>query len=234
MTGLSSRSWCDSVEVAEADWAAAATSFLGGGYRVVLPVVPDAVAFERDQARRTFDVLGIRWDEVPWTALEPGSVGATVEVSGGAPYDAGRRGYGAPWTRVTPLPSPAATSAVADAIDLPWAWSSESALAGLPTISSLEASLAARHLAEAGSAVGLWWNHRDELCTSTAGPLLVELSGGWVRPAPGAGAVMSWASEQAAAEHDARPATITRELLRSARSLLAVDPLGTTTTLTQA
>lgn len=225
---MSVRAWHDGAEVAEADWAAAAASFLGGGYRVVVPVVPDAVAFAREQARRTFDVLGIGWDEAPWAAA-PGSV--PVEISGGASYDAVRRGYGAPWTRVAPMPLPTTSTRDAGAVDLPWAWSSDSPLAGLPTISTLEASLAARHLADVGAEVGLWWNHRDELCTSTAGPLLVELADGWARPDPRAGAVPNRAWAQAAASRDARPTPITRPLLRTARSVLAVDPLGTLTTL---
>lgn len=222
------RAWHDGAEVAEADWAAAAASFLGGGYRVVVPVVPDAVAFAREQARRTFDVLGIGWDEAPWAAV-PGSV--PVEISGGASYDAVRRGYGAPWTRVAPLQMPASSTRDAVAVDLPWDWSSDSPLAGLPTISALEATLAARHLADVGADAGLWWNHRDELCTSTAGPLLVELADGWVQPDPSAGAVPSWTGERAAVSRGARPTPITRPLLRSARSVLAVDPLGTISTL---
>jgi hypothetical protein len=222
------RAWYDGAEVAEADWTVAAASFLGGGYRVVVPVLREAVAFAREQAGRTFDVLGIGWDEVPWGLL-PGS--GAVEISGGASYDAVRRGYGAPWTRVAPMPLPGAATRDAEAVDLPWDWSSESPLAGLPTISTLEATLAARHLTEVGVEVGLWWNHRGELCTSTAGPLLVELADGWVTPDPGAGAVPSWAWERAAASRSARPFPITRPLLRTARSVLAVDPLGTTTTL---
>lgn len=195
------------------DWDPA--GFLGCGYRVVVPE-PAALPFAEQQARAVLDRCGIAW--APWPDFGEGP----VEVSGGAPYDAGRRAFGPTQTRVVPWVSgPVAPSA--NAVDLPWWWSSDGPLAGLPTISGLEEAAAARHLAD--GEVGLWWSHRAELCTSTAGPLLLRLDDGWVHPDDSAGAVPSWAWEHEAGTRDARPARIDRSLLRSARELLAVSPL---------
>lgn len=191
--------------------------FLGCGYRVVVPS-PAALGFAQDQAQRVLALLGIGW--TPWPALPSGP----VEVTGGASYDAGRRAFGPTRTEVTPLAAPAPTAGPLAAVDLPWWWSSDGPLAGLPDISVLEATVAARHLPP--GAVGLWWNHRDELCTSTAGPLLLRLAEGWVHPDAAAGAVPSWAWTLAAAERSAVPARVDRELLRRATAVLAVPPLG--------
>lgn len=188
--------------------------FLGCGYRVVVPV-PAAQEYAEAQAREVLSRCGIAW--VAWPELGP----LPVEVAGGASYDVGRRAFGPTETRVTPLP-PTTPAAEAVAVDLPWWWSSDGPLAGLPTISGLEATLAARHL-EVGT-VGLWWNHRDELCTSTAGPLLLCLDDGWWHPDDTAGAVASWAWAEEARAREARPATITRDLLATARDMLAVSP----------
>ena len=109
------------------------------------------------------------------------------------------------------------------AVDLPWWWSSNGPLAGLPTISGLEATLASRHLAP--GQVGLWWNHRDELCTSTAGPLLLRLDDRWVHPDDTAGAVPSWAWAEEATVRLSRPVRVTRDVLAAATEVLAVSPL---------
>ena len=203
---------------AEADWAAAAAGFLGCGYRVVVPE-PAALPYARGQARAVLERCGVGWDEAPWRTLPRGP----VEVAGGATYDVGRRESGPVLTRVTPLTAPAPAPA-ARAVDLPWWWSSDGPLAGLPTISGLEAAVAERHLAP--GTVGLWWNHRDELCTSTAGPLLLRLVDGWVHPDEAAGAVASWAWAQEAGARSARPARVDRRMLASALEVLAVPPLG--------
>lgn len=195
--------------------------FLGCGYRVVVPV-PAARAYAEAQAREVLSRCGIAWAD--WPDLGSGP----VEVAGGASYDVGRRAFGPTATRVTPLP-PVDPPTEAVAVDLPWWWSSAGPLAGLPTISGLEATLAARHL-EVGS-VGLWWNHRDELCTSTGGPLLLRLDDGWVHPDDTAGAVPSWAWAEEVRARAARPATTTRDVLATAAVVLVVAPTGTTTSL---
>jgi branched-subunit amino acid aminotransferase/4-amino-4-deoxychorismate lyase len=204
-------------------WDRAAATFLGGGYRVLLPRLPAAIGFARDQARQVTDRLGIAWDEAPWDALPAGDA---VEVSGGAAYDPRTRAYGELRTRAVPVPLPAPPDAPVAATDLPWTWPSDGPLAGLPTLTGLAEDVAARHLEADGAVVGLWWNHRDELCTSTSGPLLLRLDDGWVRPPDGAGAVPSWAFVRAAEQVGARPGTITREVLARARDVAAVSPLG--------
>lgn len=214
--------WHDGAEAPRAGWSEAVASFLGGGFRVTVPLLPEALAFARDQARHTLDVLGIGWDEAPWTAIAPWT--GAVEISGGASYDAQRRAFGPPWTHARSVPLPATTAAEAGAVDLPWAWSSDSALAGLPLISALEEAAAARHLKR--GTVGLWWNHRDELCTSTAGPLLLRAEDGWVHPDERAAAVPSWAWAAEAAARGSRPVRVDRDLLGRAREVLAVSPLG--------
>ncbi|SDD81809.1 hypothetical protein [Nocardioides lianchengensis] len=191
-------------------------TFLGCGYRVVVPV-PGAAGYAEEQARQVLDRFGIPWS--PWPALP----GGPVEVTGGASYDAGRRAFGPTVVDVTPL-DPAPASGPLRAVDLPWWWSSDGPLAGLPDISALEATVAERHLGP--GTVGLWWNHRDELCTSTAGPLLLRLADGWVHPDDAAGAVPSWAWAQEAAARAARPVRVDRALLAAAAEVLAVSPRG--------
>lgn len=187
--------------------------FLGCGYRVAVPS-PEAADFARAQARAVLDRLGIDW--APWPALPSGP----VEVAGGAAYDAARRSFGPVTVRVHPFDTRPPTTLVA--VDLPWTWPSDGPLAGLPTISGLAGTVAERSLAP-GTA-GLWWNHRGELCTSTAGPLLLRLGDRWVRPDDAAGAVPSWASVRAAEERSARQVVVTREVLARADEVLAVTP----------
>lgn len=189
-------------------------AFLGCGYRVAVPV-PEAADFARTQAQEVLDRLGI--DRAPWPALP----GGPVEVAGGAAYDAARRSFGPVTVRVGPLRARPPTTLVA--VDLPWTWPSDGPLAGLPTISGLASAVAERSLAP-GTA-GLWWNHRDELCTSTTGPLLLRLGDRWVRPDDAAGAVPSWASVRASEERSARPVVVTREMLARADEVVAVPPL---------
>lgn len=218
--------WHDGAPAPSADWPSVAASFLGSGYRVVTPLLPDPLAAARAQARSVLDRLGIDWDDAPWEQL--GGTEA-VEVTGGASYDAARRAFGPAWTRVTPLPLPTAPTASAAAADLPWTWPSDGPLAGLPTISGLAEDAASRHLPP--GTVGLWWNHRDELCTTTAGPLLLRLDEGWVHPDAGAGAVGSWAHARVCSQVDTRPVAVTRAVLARAHDVVAVDPLGVWTTL---
>jgi hypothetical protein len=219
-------SWHDGAPVDDDAFDAAAASFLGGGYRVTLPVHPGPFAHAREQARTVLDRLGIVWDEAPWASLGDSDA---AEVRGGAAYDVGRRAYGPAWTRVTPLELPSVTTTEAPAVDLPFTWPSDGPLAGLPTISGLDDRLARRQLPD--GVVGLWWNHRDELCSSTAGPLLLRLPDGWVRPDDAAAAVPSWCYQRAAERLAAIPVRVTREVLGSAGTLAAVDPLGVWTTL---
>lgn len=224
----------------EPDWERAAADLLGCGYRVVVPE-PAALPFARAQAREVLARCGIDWDDAPWSspasspASSPSSspssslslarslAGGPVEVAGGAPYDVGSRRFGPVLTRIVPLTRQDPAAAVSAAVDLPWWWSSDGPLAGLPTISGLEAAAAARQL-DPGTA-GLWWNHRDELCTSTAGPLLLRLDDGWVHPDDAAGAVPSWAWAAEAAARGSRPARVDRSLLGRAVEVVAVSPL---------
>ncbi len=117
----------------------------------------------------------------PWAGV-PGS--GAVEVSGGASYDAVRRGTARPGRGSRRCRCPRRRRGTPPPSTCPGTGRPTSPLAGPPTISTPEATLAARHLTEVGAEVGLWWNHRGELCTSTAGPLLVELADGWVKPDP--------------------------------------------------
>lgn len=198
--------------------------FLGCGYRVVVPV-PAAAPYAEAQAREVLARCGIAWSD--WPALGP----LPVEVTGGAPYDVGRRAFGPTQVRVTPL-APATSVADAVAVDLPWWWSSDGPLAGLPTVSGLEATLASRVL-EPGQ-VGLWWNHRDELCTSTAGPLLLRLDDGWVHPDDTAGAAPSWAWAEEARRLDARPTRVDRSTWAAARRRVAISWSGDVIELAEA
>lgn len=210
-------------------WDREAASFLGGGYRVLAPMLPEAIRHARDQARRVTDRLGIAWDDAPWRSLPAADA---VEVSGGAAYDPRARAYGVLRTHVVGRPLlPAPDPAPAVTVDLPWTWPSAGPLAGLPTLDGLAEHVADRHLAAHGATAGLWWDHRDRLCTSTRGPLLLRLDDGWARPDDAAAAVPSWAYDRASARVGARPTDVTRELLAHAHDVVAVSPLGTWTAL---
>lgn len=219
-------------DVPDARWAALAASFLGCGFRVLVPLAqPGALADARAQAARVAAVLDTRLDAAPWEALAALATPAgSAEVVGGWPYGLGRDS-GTPATRVltTTAPPPAPTYD-ARARTLPWRVSSRSPLAGLPVVSGLEASVARRHLAGAGDTVGLWTDETDRVATSTHGPLLLHLPGSGWRVAPDDGAVVThWWSERVAAALGATATGLTPDLLRDADALAALDPLGVVT-----
>lgn len=222
--------WCAGrpVELLDQEWSDLVTGFLGSGFRVRFPHVARAVEHARRQVDAIATLLGTPVDGVPWAAL---GGAAAYEVAGGWAYGLDRV-WGPPWTAVTPLEPGRAVEGerARAAVDLPWAWSSRAVTAGLPMISTLEDHLARRH---AGDRVGLWWDHRDLLCSTTAGPPLVQLDdGSWRAPDPASGAVRSWAYDEAARDRAARPAELGRELVAAARAVVAVSDLGVETRLT--
>lgn len=217
--------WCDgrTVPLGHAEWSRTAASFLGSGFRVRFPAGAAAAAHARRQVDAVADLLGTPVDPAPWAELDSAPA---YEVAGGWERRLDR-GWGPAWTAVQALALPPATTADAEAIDLPWAWSSASPTAGLPMISAIESDLARDH---ARGRVGLWWDHRDRLCSTTAGPPLVQAEDGeWLTPDASSGAVRSWAYDEAARRLDARPAALTREVVATARTVLAVSDLGVET-----
>lgn len=219
--------WCAGrvVSLTEDEWSRTAAAFLGSGFRVCFPAHGPAVAHARRQVDAVASVLRTSVDPAPWDALDSAPA---YELVGGWEYRLDRT-WGPSWTAVTALPLPAVTSRKAAAVELPWAWSSAAPTAGLPMISSLESDLA---LAHAGDDVGLWRDHRGLLCSTTAGPPLVQTAdGSWLTPDESSGAVRSWAYDEAASRLSARPAPLTREVVAAARTVLAVSDLGVETRL---
>ncbi|UMG92077.1 hypothetical protein [Nocardioides sp. TF02-7] len=219
----------DPVATSAAEWDRRAAGFLGCGFRVVVPTGPPggpAYRFARAQAERVARRLGLELDPVAWAELANRDGGAVVE--GGWEYWPGRP-FGPPWTcaaRLDAATAPEPPVAVA-AVSLPWRWGSTGALAGLPTISRLEAARAERHVAGRGAGLGLWFDHRGRLCTTTAGPVVVLAADGrWVRPPEEAGAVTSWTYDEVAAAVAAAPAGLGRAALADARLVCAVGELG--------
>ena len=233
-TAMTSLAWHagERVDVSDREWSATVASFLGSGYRVRFPRLAHGVPLQhaRLQADRVAGLLGTQVDPEPWlwAARRPAN-GAGVEVVGGWPYGLDRR-FGAPWTRVTVLGPARPEARRTRGLTLPWAYASDSPTAGLPMISSLEAGIAERVVAERGAGVGLWWNHRDELCATTAGaPLVCDAHGTWLFPAPSSGLVTSWAATALAQPLGATPAVVTRDTLLGSRAVGAVGDLGSLT-----
>lgn len=201
-------------DVTHEDWARTVPTFLGSGFRVRFPASPDHA---RTQAEAVAALFGTAFDQAPWEGLT-----GPHEVAGGWVYGLDRA-WGPAWTAVRAVEIP--EDGEREAIDLPWLWSSASPTARLPMISTLEADLAREH---AGDRVGLWWDHRDLLCSTTAGPPLVEVDGAWHTPTDGF--VTSGAYDDAARRLGATPQPLTRDLVASG-TLLAVSDLGVETRL---
>lgn len=213
------------VTLTEDEWAGIAAGFLGSGFRLRLPGHAAAIAHARGRVDAVATLLGTQVDPAPWDDL---GEAPAYELVGGWEYRLDRT-WGPAWTAVSALPLPSVLGRDAEAVSLPWTWSSASPTAGLPMISSMEEDLA---LAHAGDRVGLWWDHRDLLCSTTAGPPLVETAdGGWLTPDEASGAVRSWAYDEAARRLSARPATLGRDLVAAARAVVAVSDLGVSTRL---
>ena len=75
-------------------------------------------------------------------------------------------------------------------------------------------------------ATGLWWNHRDELCTTTAGPPLLHLDGTWAFPDDSSGLVTSWVFHSLAERLGASPVRLTRGHLEGSGLACAVSDVG--------
>ena len=206
----SPRTWVDGVEqhVTDADWAQRQLTCLGCAYRVVIPADSDnspAWQWARDRALQVAGRFGATFDEVPW--LTPGDPGHAWEVHCVWEHRF-RAPLGAATTRVRPLAPPVVLERTARAVPLPFPYGSRSVLAGLSVPHPALEAAAARHLSDVEVEVGLWVDHDGEVCTSTAGPLLVRTPDGWTHPRPESGAVPTWTWQQYVIERGSRPARL--------------------------
>lgn len=195
-SGLGARTWHGGRELrsSSVEWAATVSKFMGCGFRVGVPsaaIRSGPVGYAQESAERVADALSTSLDEAAWDDVARTRPPFVVE--GGWEYRADGS-FGPPWTRVAPGGVTHVAGGTVRSSRLPWTWNSESATAGLSTISTMEADRAERHLKEVGAELGLWFNHREELCMSTAGPLLVKTGmRSWAIPDGGAGLVCNWA-----------------------------------------
>lgn len=220
------RTWVNGVEtvLTESEWARRAAAFLGCGFRVVVPSGPvrtDALADARRQAFRIAELFDATFDEAPWQAAA--SCEDPVEVAGGWRHQF-RGPSGASTTRVSPLSGPTPPFRRLRCTRLPWALDAHSPLAGLPMVSGFEESRALTALGT--ETAGLWWNTDDHLVSSTAGPLLLRADGTWLVPSLESGTVPHLLWSRAAELLGARALPVDDEILATAESLHAIDPLG--------
>lgn len=224
-----SRTWVDGLEtvLTEAEWARRAAAFLGCGFRVVVPSGPvrrDALAATRGQAVSIAALFDASFDEAPWEAADASD--DPVEIMGGWRHQF-RGPAGAQTTVLTRVPAPPQRWRRASGVRLPWAVNPHSPLAGLPMVSGLEEAQALRTLEP--DSVGLWWSTAGRLTSSTAGPLLLRVGGGWVCPPPGGGEVAHHVWNRLTELLAARPLLVDDEVLAAAEALYAIDSQGTVT-----
>lgn len=228
------RTWVDGVEhpLTEAEWAERLLTCLGCAFRVTVPAGREDDAawwWARDRARQVADRFGAHFDEEPWR--EPGDQRLGWEAYGLWEHRF-RAPLGAATTRVAALP-PLGDDAerTARAVVLPFPYGSRAALAGLSVPLPHEEHLAARHVASRDADVGLWVDHTGELCTSTAGPLLLHTSdGAWLHPRPESGAVPTWSWQALVTARGSHPTLFRPADLATARAW-AVGPTGQVTEL---
>lgn len=208
-------------------WSQTVTQFLGCGFRVRVPASTsgsDPLNYARGAALRVADAFAQPLDQIAWDAIA--TLKGSFVVEGGWEYWPGEA-MGAPWTRVAAGGRTHSEARIVQAVRLPWAWSSDGATAKLPMISTIEAGQAERHLRTVGAGMGLWFNHRDELCMSTSGPVLVQTGKrSWTFPGRQAGLVSNWAFFEIANRLGALPATITSTELAESRAVCAVSDLA--------
>ncbi|WP_127480388.1 hypothetical protein [Nocardioides pantholopis] len=212
---MSARTWHDGTptDLSGAAWNRLVPDFLGVGFRLRIAAGAEALAHAEAGARRVAQVVGARFDPVPWADLASGS--GPVEVVGGWERHL-VHGLGAPWTRVTTvsLQPDRATAART----LPWPWP-ESPTAGLPTISRLADTQAERELDRSGHGLGLWLDGSGAVRAGTAGTPVVRLADGtWVRAAGG-----PWPGWPVLA---LPAAVISPDVLAATTALAAVSDLG--------
>ncbi|QCX28123.1 hypothetical protein [Nocardioides jishulii] len=231
------RTWVDGVEVTcDADaWDRRVASFLGFGFRLVLPggpVRPRAAAHARAQVTRLAALLDAEVDEQPWPTLleeERESSGA-VEVVGGWEHRF-RQPPGACSTRVTELSGPTGAARLpgvrtARGVELPWSVNEHSPTVGLPMVSSHGAARARRTLAD--GEVGLWRNTAGQLVDTTAGTPLVLTAAGWTTPGKRSGAVWHHVADRVRLGLGAQDRHPTPD---EVLAVVCVDPVGSTTRL---
>lgn len=229
MTAQSIRTWVDGVEepVSDSAWDERRLTSLGCAYRVVVPAGHGVEAWwwARDRAREVASRFGATFDDEPWSS--PGDTHSGWEVHGVWEHRF-RAPLGSATTRVRPLPAPTALPRTVRAVRLPFPYGSRSALAGLPVPQpSLDA--AARQLT---GTVGLWFDHDDELCTTTAGPVALRTADGWLHPRPESGTVPTWAWERFVTDRGSRPAKLgPADLTGADVTAYAVSETGTVTEL---
>ncbi len=227
--------------VTEGDWADTAATFLGAGYRMMLPIVPDRdgpVRFHRKLAQKVALTLGARFDPAPWQYLATNAVpvGAVVEVIGGWPSTGppeARLDDSPPWTAIVELAPAPHDAAYRRGVTLPWASNPHSPTTGLPMLSRLDEQQAGRYLRKVGATVGLWMNTTGNLSGSTAGvPLIPTGKRSWVFPDRSAGIVSNWVFWALADALSALPQSITADVLGSTGTVAAISGAGAVTVLT--
>lgn len=171
---MDARVWHDGEPVGldDQEWARLAGTFLGVGFRLLVPGHAAGVAGALARARRVAEVVGGVLDEVPWTMV--GGAGP-VEVTGGWQRSLSG-GLGPCWTRVSPV-SPAPDSEAVARV-LPWRLDRRSPTFGLPMLSGLLDREAARWLAGHGAAVGIWLDTDGVPVGTTAGDLVTDEAAG--------------------------------------------------------
>ncbi|MGL5825978.1 MAG: hypothetical protein ACRCYU_14380 [Nocardioides sp.] len=237
--------WIDGLRtpVEEDDWANAAASFMGRGYRTSFPLTTDVAEpanFHRQMALRVANTFGLGLDEAPWDFVTNGNLppGSAIEIVSGWRPTRDSTASGDPtgpataWTAVARVESAPHDSLRADAVSLPWAYNSQSPLAGMPLLSRVEDDQARRHLREVGADLGLWWNADGQLADSTHGTPLVRVGQrSWAFPHRSASSPSSWIFFNIASLLGAIPTRLTSEALEASSAVVFIDSIGKITVL---
>lgn len=227
-------------EIDDDHWHEAAAGFWGLGFRTRLPVtkrMSDPVRFHQGLAEVIASRLGRTFDPTPWRFVEGEHfpAGIALEIVGGWPSadpTAPAAADAPAWTAVSLVRQAAHDATYGAGVALPWVYDASSPLSGLPTLSRMDDSQAARHLVEVGASVGLWWNASPELVASTAGVPLIQVGRrSWVYPRRGASFTPSWAFHNVAMSLSAMPEEITEDLIGSSRAVTFISDIGDVTVL---